>query len=142
MVAAWIRAETGVGPAMASGSQVWSGTCADFPTAPANRRRAIAVAVPDASPSAAPKTSSNRTEPIVANTRKIPMSIAVSPMRVTMKAFLPASAATFRSYQNAISRYEQSPTPSQPTYISTRLFARTNSSIAATNRFMYAKYRE
>ena len=44
IVAAWIRAETGVGPAMASGSQTCSGTCADLPTAPANSSSAIAVA--------------------------------------------------------------------------------------------------
>ena len=30
MVAAWIRAETGVGPSIASGSQTYSGNCADF----------------------------------------------------------------------------------------------------------------
>ena len=39
MVAAWIRALTGVGPAMASGSQVCSGSCADLPTAPAQQQR-------------------------------------------------------------------------------------------------------
>src|SRR3990172_12959592 len=43
MVAAWIRAETGVGPSMASGSQTYSGICADFPLAPRKRSRAIAV---------------------------------------------------------------------------------------------------
>ena len=37
MVAAWINAETGVGPAIASGSQVNNGICADFPTAPINK---------------------------------------------------------------------------------------------------------
>src|SRR3990172_8583994 len=39
MVAAWIRAETGVGPSMASGSQTYSGIWADLPTAPANSMR-------------------------------------------------------------------------------------------------------
>ena len=34
MVAAWIKALTGVGPAMASGSHVCNGSCADLPTAP------------------------------------------------------------------------------------------------------------
>src|SRR5215470_1724407 len=34
MVAAWIRALTGVGPSMASGSQTCSGNCADLPTQP------------------------------------------------------------------------------------------------------------
>src|ERR671919_3254080 len=142
IVAAWISADTGVGPSMASGSHTWSGTWADFPTAPANSRRAIAVAVPEAMDPAPPNTSSNRTEPVVENARKIPISIAVSPMRVTMKAFFPASAATRRSNQNAISRYEHRPTPSHPTYSRTRLLARTSVSIAATNRFRYAKYRE
>ena len=36
MVAAWIRAETGVGPAMASGSHTCRGICADLPVAPMN----------------------------------------------------------------------------------------------------------
>lgn len=45
MVAAWISAETGVGPAMASGSQVCSGTWADFPRAPPSTSRATNVAV-------------------------------------------------------------------------------------------------
>ena len=37
MVAAWMSALTGVGPAIASGSQTCSGNCADLPTAPKNR---------------------------------------------------------------------------------------------------------
>ena len=39
MVAAWISAETGVGPSMASGSQVCSRNCADLPIAPMNSSR-------------------------------------------------------------------------------------------------------
>ena len=46
IVAAWISAETGVGPSMASGSQVWSGTCADFPIAPMKRSRQTTVIAP------------------------------------------------------------------------------------------------
>ena len=38
MVAAWISAETGVGPSMASGSQVCRPSCADLPIAPMNSR--------------------------------------------------------------------------------------------------------
>ena len=34
MVAAWISADTGVGPSIASGSHVCNGTCADLPTQP------------------------------------------------------------------------------------------------------------
>ena len=38
IVAAWISADTGVGPAIASGSQTCSGICADLPVAPMNSR--------------------------------------------------------------------------------------------------------
>src|SRR5512134_3250629 len=34
IVAAWIMADTGVGPAIASGSQMCSGNCADLPIVP------------------------------------------------------------------------------------------------------------
>ena len=37
IVAAWIRADTGVGPSMASGSQVCRKNWADLPIAPTNR---------------------------------------------------------------------------------------------------------
>ena len=46
MVAAWISALTGVGPAMASGSQTYSGICADLPVAPTSSSSAIAVNIP------------------------------------------------------------------------------------------------
>ena len=49
MVAAWMSADTGVGPSMASGSQTCNGNCALLPTAPRKRRSAMAVAVPAAS---------------------------------------------------------------------------------------------
>ena len=45
MVAAWMSADTGVGPAMASGSHTDNGSCADLPAAPRKKSRAIAVAV-------------------------------------------------------------------------------------------------
>src|SRR6186997_2678730 len=43
MVAAWMRAEIGVGPSMESGSQTCSGNCADLPMAPMNRQMQITV---------------------------------------------------------------------------------------------------
>ena len=46
MVAAWMRADTGVGPAIASGSQTYSGICADFPVAPTSNNRQMMVSVP------------------------------------------------------------------------------------------------
>ena len=41
IVAAWIKADTGVGPSIASGSQVCNPNCADFPTAPINKKKHI-----------------------------------------------------------------------------------------------------
>ena len=46
IVAAWISAETGVGPSIASGSQTYRGIWADLPTAPRNMSSVIAVASP------------------------------------------------------------------------------------------------
>src|SRR5690242_10543207 len=47
IVAAWISADTGVGPAMASGSQVYKGICALLPIAPIKRRMVIVVRIPE-----------------------------------------------------------------------------------------------
>ena len=46
IVAACIRALTGVGPSIASGSQVWRGNCPDLPIAPMNIPKAIKVKAP------------------------------------------------------------------------------------------------
>src|SRR3954468_22389401 len=43
IVAAWINADTGVGPAIASGSQVYKGICALLPVAPTNNSMVIPV---------------------------------------------------------------------------------------------------
>ncbi len=45
MVAAWINAETGVGPAIASGNHRYRGNCADFPMAPTKSIKTINVVV-------------------------------------------------------------------------------------------------
>ena len=42
-VAAWIKAETGVGPSIASGNQVCSPSCADFPIAAKSSNNPITV---------------------------------------------------------------------------------------------------
>ena len=47
MVAAWIKALTGVGPSIASGSHTYNGSCADFPVAPMNSRMHATVIVPN-----------------------------------------------------------------------------------------------
>ena len=93
IVAAWISADTGVGPAIASGSHTCSGSCADFPIAPANSSSAITVAVvlrQDARRRAEDRLEIQRAE--LEDQRAMPTSISVSPIRVLMNAFFAASA--------------------------------------------------
>ena len=45
IVAAWINAETGVGPSMASGNQTCKPTWADLPTAPMNKNKQISSTI-------------------------------------------------------------------------------------------------
>ncbi len=58
-----------------------------------------------------------------------------SPMRLTTNAFLPASAALFLWYQNPISRYEDSPTPSHPTNMTRKVLPSTSVSMKKQKRF-------
>ena len=59
-----------------------------------------------------------------------------SPIRVVMNAFLPAIAAPWRSNQNEMSKYEQSPTPSHPRKVTRKLEPSTRISIEVQNKFM------
>ena len=114
MVAAWINALTGVGPSIASGSHTYSGICADLPVAPTKSNNAIVVSTgaPAASACALSAPSSawripelaavsvspaevNRIVAKVTAVSKMPRMNPASPMRFTMKAFLPASEADF-----------------------------------------------
>src|SRR3972149_432492 len=63
MVAAWISAETGVGPAMASGSQTYKGSWADFPATPNNIARVISMIIQGGAVSALGSTASKLSEP-------------------------------------------------------------------------------
>src|SRR3972149_1247928 len=137
MVAAWMSAETGVGPPIASGSHTYRGSCADLPVAPAKRsnERTEAAREPCESVAGAPvkivwKSSvpNNRIIQIIATTT------AASPIRFTRKALVPAEAAADRSNQKAIRRYEQRPTPSHPKKRRRELSAKTKTSISARKR--------
>src|SRR4051812_41975317 len=112
MVAAWISADTGVGPAMASGSQMNNGIWADLPIAPMNSITAMNVAVVWARPGETGRNSEYFTVPKAKNTAKVATMKPQSPTRFVMKAFLPALALASFSNQNAIRKYEQAPTPS------------------------------
>src|SRR5579871_351201 len=101
IVAAWIKALTGVGPSMASGSQTYRGSCADLPQAPVKSKRQATVKVPKTpQPScdhgaALAKSDVKSSVPKVLKSKNMPSMKPKSPMRLTMKAFLPASDADF-----------------------------------------------
>ncbi len=93
MVAAWISAETGVGPAMASASQVCSGSWADLPTAPPSSARVARVI--HRSPSAkrcGASVSNSWMFSVPSWTKRMnrPKAMNTSPTRVTIKAFIAA----------------------------------------------------
>ena len=85
------------------------------------------------------KTSLNPTVPRWAKSKKMPTRKPKSPILLTTKAFLPALAGASRSNQKPMRRYEQSPTPSQPTNMRRKLLANTRVSIMKTKRLRYAK---
>src|ERR1700722_9069306 len=100
MVAAWMRAETGVGPSMASGSQMYRGICADLPQAPMKSRSVAAVMMGSPMAKCPPRarvvTSVKRSDPKYQAMKNIPRMNAASPMRLTMKALAAASLAELR----------------------------------------------
>ena len=59
-----------------------------------------------------------------------------SPMRLTMNALRPAKVAVGRVYQKPISRYDTTPTPSQPKNSCMKLFDITSISIEKVNSEM------
>ncbi len=103
MVAAWISAETGVGPSIASGSQVCRPSWADLPQAPMNRRMQIKVIVSTRRPrkpivepamfGAAARISGIEIVPKTRKVAKMPSEKPKSPIRLTMNAFKAAALA-------------------------------------------------
>src|SRR6476659_9290471 len=109
IVAAWISADTGVGPAMASPSHDCSGNCADLPQAPSSSIRPIAVSAPSDAPEAPAKTLLKSTAPNCTNMIMIATERPKSPTRLATNAFLPAAAYEELWYQKPISRYDARP---------------------------------
>ncbi len=114
MVAAWISAETGVGPSIASGNQVCRPSCADLPIAPMNSSRQSVVRMSTSQlrkwkvcptlPGVAANTASKPTVPKMKNTPMMPRAKPKSPMRLTMKALIAAALALGLWNQKPISR--------------------------------------
>ena len=95
IVAAWISAETGVGPAMASGSHTYSGICADLPVTPSSMNSVIASTTHGAAAAtcgACAKMTAKSKLLKFQNRKNNASSRPKSPMRLTTKAFLAACA--------------------------------------------------
>ena len=94
IVAAWIRAETGVGPAIASGSHTCSGNWADLPTVPPNSR--IAAIETNSADTPGPSMASVTpwmfvvVNPVAAISTMMPNMNGTSPIRVVMNALIAA----------------------------------------------------
>jgi len=109
MVAAWISAETGVGPAIASGNQVYKGIWALLPVAPMNNNKVMMVIslVDNLARLAVVNTSANDPEPILAISQKIAIRKARSPMPLSWSGVLPFQA--YRAYQVSFQKMRYSP---------------------------------
>src|SRR6266480_7504305 len=101
MVAAWINAETGVGPSIASGNHTCSGNWADFPTAPQKIKSETIATNVEWPPNIGIRgaISANTTEPVVIQIIRMPVMNPKSPIRVVMNALFAASAAASRKNQ-------------------------------------------
>ena len=109
-----MSAETGVGPSIASGSQVCSRNCADLPIAPMNSSRQIKVSASACQPKksmvlpvsegACAKMVSKSIDCVIMKTAKMPSAKPKSPTRLTTKALIAAALASGLWYQKPISR--------------------------------------
>src|SRR6266480_2375008 len=90
IVAAWINADTGVGPAMASGNQVYSGICALFPVAPKNSNSVITVISPGVNLDVLANTSEKSAFPIFETIQNIAIKKPRSPILFMTNALLAA----------------------------------------------------
>src|SRR3954451_16605772 len=138
MVAAWIREETGVGPSMASGSQVCSGTWADLANAPTSSRMQPATSSGWSTVktrSTAAKVLRKSSVPVPLKMKYVPSTSPTSPSTLITNALMPAEVAVVRRYQNEIRKYEAAPTNAQPTIKMKKLAARTSSSMLNTKKF-------
>ena len=114
IVAAWIKAETGVGPSIASGNQVCKPICADFPIAPINNKEQITVKTGKSKPRKAKveltkkgakgKTTWKSNDLKTKKIETIPIVNAKSAIRLTIKALIAALFAWIRVYQKLIRR--------------------------------------
>src|SRR5699024_7002906 len=113
-------AETGVGAAMAPGSQKWNGILADFDSAPAKiKHRATVTYGVFAQPSYAVMSLKCHT-PVWRPKMMMPTNIAKPPAAVTISACVAERREEARSPEYATSRKDSTEVISQKTYINSR----------------------
>jgi hypothetical protein len=146
MVAAWIRADTGVGPSMASGSHACKPIWADLPMAPTNKKKQIHSKALKGTPKVIDSLIKKGTITNIVERSKvlkkkkvnsIPISKPKSPTRLKINAFRAALFACIRVNQKLISKYEHKPTPSQPKKICIKLSAVIKMNIKNVNKDKY-----
>src|SRR5665648_47412 len=150
IVAAWMRADTVVGPSIASGSQTCNGNWPDLPTAPPKNRSVMIVSEPDGISAMCVNIVLNwsryvpsESPSFVISAKRImmPARNMTSPTRVVKNAFLLAAAADGFLNQNPMSKYEHNPTSSHAMKNWRILSDKITASIAAVNSAVSAKYR-
>ena len=77
IVAAWISADTGVGPSIASGSQTWNGNCALLPAAPTNSSSATMFRMSGSASPKGPKDAWMFSVPVMRKTPMMPIEEAL-----------------------------------------------------------------
>ena len=115
MVAAWMSADTGVGPSIASPSQDCSGTCADLPHAASNSSSPIAVSVPSQLRCGRENTGERDRADVGEHHHQRDGQAEVADA-VDHERLLGRGGRRGLVRQNPISRYDARPTPSHPTY--------------------------
>ena len=147
IVAAWIKADTGVGPSIASGNQVCLPNCALLPTAASNKHNPIHskldevysfdVKAKSIIGNTIPKSNVRAIEKIKAK----PVSRKTSPIRLTTIALIAALLANERVNQKLINAKLIIPTPSHPTNNTKKLLAVTRINMKNANIDRYVKKR-
>jgi hypothetical protein len=143
-VAACIKADTGVGPSIASGSQPCNPSWADFPTPPITKNTPInspyGIEYPKIKTNLFEIKGNNEKTTLKStdlNKKKIrliaPIS-AQSPIRFSNIALSPAFIADSLECQKLINKNEHKPIPSQPVKSTKKLSATTNNSIKNVNK--------
>src|SRR3954451_6194710 len=137
-----MSAETGVGPAMASGSHVCSGNCADLPTtAHSSATEAAIRMLCEMSPDSAAwfVSAMLKLPPAAKNRIEMPTSRPMSPVRVVKNALRAASEFGCSSHQCPMSMNEHRPIASHPNSAMSVVLAVTSTYMPVVNSDSAAK---